>query len=871
MSEIPNFSDYTSHGWAICPIPKGIKGPDTKGWNLLKNAIRDTEKASTLRGNAGLLHSYSGTAAFDLDDLEGARAWFAAKGINIDLMLADPENVHLLSGREGRDKLLFQLPEGVEPIITCKVCDPGNSKKTWFELRCAANGGKSVQDVLPPSIHPDTEKPYFWKGDWRALPLLPENLLKVWREILAEKGTAGMTGKASTRPIISDDEDLLAPGEPEEHQHQGEPEAERPDPQPTKPSAPRPEDRGNPSLIAAFEKAHGNPESIRKWLDQKGYTYSGESGGTHRFLWPGSGSGEPGVALFRHRDDRWRVFSHHGGDPLAAEGKPLDALDVRAILFHAGDRKAALAAFDAERDPRPLVKLFQGHLHHASRKVADILGSQAVPVVFQRGGMLTRVAVLPDTLDLGHGTTVPAGSPAIVALSGSDLGIRIMDAVRLQTQKTLPNGEKKWTDTDCPPKLSNAVAAIQGADWKRIQPLIGITESPIIRPDGAVHDHAGYDPVSRLYYDGRCPRLEYLAKTVSRDDAVAATEYLLRPFGQFPFSLQTDKSVLLSLLLTLALRAQLPFAPMYAAGATAPASGKGLLFEASNVLIRGRYPATMCVPDSGNDDETRKAITSLLLAGVSAVHLDNWTRPVGGPVINTLMTAQSWTDRILGFSKTPELPTRVTWMVSGNGLSVRADQVRRTMYLHLDPRIERPEARVFDGPPLIELITRDRVKLLSAVFTILRGYRQAGCPGQNENLLGSFEEWSRQVAGAVRWIGMPDPIQSQDILRAEDPERQKLEDVFAGLFAVFGKEPFAVRDIIRVTTVDHFQPLLGERKELAEAMTDHFSERGGVNSRALGWFLRHFKGRIAGGIRLDDYRGGVLSDGKKRYSVQEIR
>ncbi|CAK0760398.1 hypothetical protein CCP4SC76_3290005 [Gammaproteobacteria bacterium] len=836
-----SFADYVRHGWPICPIPKGRKGPRSKGWNLLQNAIRDPEKAAKLPGNAGLLHAFNAqpTAALDVDCLDGTRQWFQGRGLDLDAMLTDPENVHLLSGREGRDKLLFQLPEGVAPLRSVKVCDPNDKTKTWFELRCAAQDGtKSVQDALPPSIHPDTGKPYYWQGDWRALPILPEGLLAVWRGRLGNGQSK--TGKA------------------------------RPDPQPKlqpEPSAPSPENRSNPSLIAAFEKAYGNPTAIRQWLESKAYTYHGETGGVQRFLWPGSGSGEPGVALFKHDDGRWRVFSHHGGDPLAAEGKPLDALDIRAILWHDGNRKAALAAFDAERDPRPTVKMYGGHLHNTARKVAGILGAQNPPVVFQRGGVLTRVATLPEPLEQGN-ATIPQGQPVLVMLTPPDLSIRIMDVVRLKGKK--PKSDE-WIDTDCPAKLANTIGAMQGHDWRAIKPLMGLTEVPVLRPDGSVHDRTGYDPVSRLYYDGRCPQLKHLTDSVSRSSAIAAAEYLLEPFGQFPFSLPTDRAVLLALLCTLALRPQLPFAPMFAVGSTSPGSGKGLLIEAANVLVRGRYPATMCVPEDGDDNETRKAITSLLLAGVSAVHLDNWTKPVGGPVVNTLLTAQTWTDRILGFSKTPELPTRVTWMASGNGLAVRADQVRRSLYLHLDPRSERPETRKFDGPPLIERVQQDRPQLLAALFTVLRAYRQAGCPGQNDNLLGSFEEWSRQVAAPIRWLGYPDPIGSQEALRQEDPERQKLEAMLAGLWGVFKAEPFAVRDIARMATPSDFGPISPERQALAEVVADHFTERGDVNTRALGWFLRHFRGRIAGGVRLDVYREGALYNGKQRYFVQKAR
>lgn len=52
-------------------------------------------------------------------------------------------------------------------------------KVTVFELR-----GGLVQDVLPPSIHPGTRKPYIWRTPpaSEGLPELPADLLAIWQD-----------------------------------------------------------------------------------------------------------------------------------------------------------------------------------------------------------------------------------------------------------------------------------------------------------------------------------------------------------------------------------------------------------------------------------------------------------------------------------------------------------------------------------------------------------------------------------------------------------------------------------------------------------------------------------------------------------------
>ncbi len=185
--------EYVRHSLAVCAIPLGRKGPTTRGWNLLENAITCPIAADALTGNIGVLHAWSGTMAMDVDDWGAALEWLLARGLNLVQLFSAPDRVEIVSGRAGRAKLLFRLPASIDgPVQTLQV--KGDNTKMILELRCADSGGKSVQDVLPPSIHPDTGKPYQWggPGDWRNLPLIPDALLQIWRDELTkrQKGSA---------------------------------------------------------------------------------------------------------------------------------------------------------------------------------------------------------------------------------------------------------------------------------------------------------------------------------------------------------------------------------------------------------------------------------------------------------------------------------------------------------------------------------------------------------------------------------------------------------------------------------------------------------------------------------------------------------
>jgi hypothetical protein len=172
-----SFRQYQDEaGFSLCGIRKGSKSPDYSEWNV-KPIPADA--ADGLDG-AGLLHTLSGTCALDIDAMELAKPWLAERGVDVDALLEADDAVIIDSGRPGRAKLVYRMKR---PLRTFKP------KGSGLELRCATAAGLSVQDVLPPTIHPDTKKPYEWKfgilGDWRNPPPIPASLLSIWRELAA--------------------------------------------------------------------------------------------------------------------------------------------------------------------------------------------------------------------------------------------------------------------------------------------------------------------------------------------------------------------------------------------------------------------------------------------------------------------------------------------------------------------------------------------------------------------------------------------------------------------------------------------------------------------------------------------------------------
>ena len=299
-------SDYCAKlGWYLVTIPAGSKGPTRFGWQQPEKALSDPDAARLYyeqnpNHNVGLLHGASGTCAVDIDNVEHTKMIFEELGIDFsELMQSAPQII----GRENRGKLIFKAPPDlITHKISWPVQDDPRKTEVVFELRAGA-----VQDVLPPSIHPDTGRPYEWAGRsiFDGLPELPTQLLILWREW------------DKFRPQMS----AICPW--------------RREPEFQPPRRPRPKGDGT-SVIDAFNQAH----DMHSLLVQYGYKQTAKD----RYLSPNSTSGLAGVKLFKDG----RAYSHHASDPFD-NAHTFDAFELFLQFEHQGNVRKAVrkAARDA--------------------------------------------------------------------------------------------------------------------------------------------------------------------------------------------------------------------------------------------------------------------------------------------------------------------------------------------------------------------------------------------------------------------------------------------------------------------------------------------------------------------------------------------
>lgn len=354
---------YCGYGFHLVPLQPGKKLPEGRDWG--NRTLSDPDKAAAFftknpQHGMGVSLGQSRVCSFDVDDLEAVQTIFASLGWDLDDLR---DSNATTQGQAPNFRCLFRLPDSVDlpyqkltwpnkldpdgelrrdlvrrAIAAEKGGDTAEAERlkdeakqyarfTVFELRAADK--EQRQDVLPPSIHPDTCEPYKWLTKLSAVKGLhepPAFLHDLWLNFDDRKA------------------ELQAAC----------PWAPKPKPVKTRPQS-MPDAVGG-SVIDAFNAAH----SIEASLERYGYKEI-----DRRWLSPHSSTGQPGVNII----DGNRCYIHHASDPLcSADSKhPVGPFDLFREFEHAGDVRQAVKAAATE-----LGMTRQAPIRTASAEVIDM-------------------------------------------------------------------------------------------------------------------------------------------------------------------------------------------------------------------------------------------------------------------------------------------------------------------------------------------------------------------------------------------------------------------------------------------------------------------------------------------------------------------
>ena len=466
---------------------------------------------------------------------------------------------------------------------------------------------------------------------------------------------------------------------------------------------------------------------------------------------------------------------------------------------------------------------------------------------YQRGGLIVTVVTDPGTRETRVQDISP---PALVrALSGA------------ATWERFDGRAEDWVRID-PPARHGAVL-FDSTSYHHLPVLNGLTRQPYLRPDGSLMTAAGYDPATGMFgvFDAR--EFSVPAKP-TRAQAVAALALLKGLLTEFSFGGDTDLAAALVAMLTAVVRPSLAHAPMFHARAHMVGSGKSYLCELITAFATPQRGTPTTFP--GDDEECRKLLLAELLRVPAVIEFDNLTGDlVAHKSLCTALTSEHMSGRILGVSKTATVNTRALFLSSGNNVGPVQDMTRRCLTIHLSPECEVPAARSFTRPDLVRDVLRERGRYVSAALTIVRAWVVSGRPLAECQSLAGFSDWSALCRQSLLWLGLADATASVFKAMAEDPDRETLSRLLTAWQAVFGKTAAMVRDAVKQASergVEHVS--------LREVLHDIADERGEINRRKLGWWIKRHAGRIVDGLRFVRASGNRSAEAWQVESVSTV-
>jgi putative DNA primase/helicase len=326
-------------------------------------------------------------------------------------------------------------------------------------------------------------------------------------------------------------------------------------------------------------------------------------------------------------------------------------------------------------------------------------------------------------------------------------------------------------------------------------------------------------------------------------DALEALSKLQKPFSEFPFVGEEDRSVVIAAGLTAIQRRLLAAAPLFAFTAPTQRTGKSLLAECVAIIGIGKEAPAMAA--SSEREEMRKALTAVLREGHAIVNLDNIDRPLYSPDLSRAITQGEYQDRILGENKTIRVPTNLLWTATGNNLLFCGDLAVRALLCRLDAKAERPEERHFGIDNLKAYMMEHRRQWVAAALTILRAYALAGRPDQELIPWGGFDEWSKTIRAPLVWLGMADPCATRRHVIEDDPDRELAIAVLTAWRGAFEGASLRMSEVIERANSD------GELKSALLSVANARHDAGNIDPRRLGQKCRDWKDRVVGGLRLE--------------------
>jgi Bifunctional DNA primase/polymerase, N-terminal len=410
------------------------------------------------------------------------------------------------------------------------------------------------------------------------------------------------------------------------------------------------------------------------------------------------------------------------------------------------------------------------------------------------------------------------------------------------------NQEKQYTLVNPDRNLGELILARAGK-W-RLPRTSGIVTIPVFRHDGSLVTEPGLDPATEVFMMSDGSFTGEIPAAPTKEDALKALTKLVGLFEEFPFVSKPDTSAALSALLTPLARTAMDVAPLHAFNATAARTGKTFLAKVCAAMTLGREPPVVSIGES--EAETEKRLVGRMIAGSPINVLDNVDGELDGEFLNMLLTNRHVSMRRLGSSDPLSIINATCIYATGNNITPVGALIGKTIECSIDANTQNPEFRTFSGDPLAAVMA-NRSEYLTAAYTVILAHAQAGFPGiKGIKPLATFGDWDRFIRGALVWLGMADPVDTQQRMQSADPVADKLSGLMLAWkqFIGLGVELTTQRVIHSTMSIELPKTADPNYKglTLSEAIQKAVppKARGAIicDARDLGFWFRSIKGKV---------------------------
>ena len=276
---------------------------------------------------------------------------------------------------------------------------------------------------------------------------------------------------------------------------------------------------------------------------------------------------------------------------------------------------------------------------------------------------------------------------------------------------------------------------------------------PVMHKGELTFPHTGYDSRFKSWLLHDAPRISIPDMPV--DQAKDVIETL---FAEFPFEKPEDKAKAIAGLLTPFLRGLFPRfttrSPLIVYKANRERAGKDYCAGLTGIVYSGDALEDSPIEDN---DELRKKICAGLMGGRKRFHFSNNKGYINSSTFEGIITAENWSDRILGRSENVTIANELDFSLSGNvGISFTPDLANRSIFINLFLAMEDANSRAFSNPGLHTWAKENRSFILSALYSFVRHWFDNGKP-HGTVPFASFPDWARICGGIMESLGYPNP------------------------------------------------------------------------------------------------------------------